>query len=171
MIPFHSLAISPWRNGAGRKADIATGPGWLLGFAFLDADADFSDYAGHDRTITLVAGAGFVLEGADGTRLVVDRPFAPTGFDGGWICRCRLLDGPCVVLNALSDRARWAHAVTVGGDAGTAPGHAVLLAGAAVLADGRAMAPRDAVALPAALSPGPGAVFARVRFEAARFLG
>jgi hypothetical protein len=43
LIPRASLAHHPWRNKAGRKADIATGADWLIGFAFLDQDAPFSD--------------------------------------------------------------------------------------------------------------------------------
>jgi hypothetical protein len=54
--------VSRWRNGAGRKADIAAGPDWLVGYAWLDADAPFSDYAGYDRTITLIEGPGFILD-------------------------------------------------------------------------------------------------------------
>ena len=63
------LTISRWPNGAGRKADIATGDGWLVGFAWLDADAPFSDYTGHDRTIMLVEGPGFTLEVPGGRSL------------------------------------------------------------------------------------------------------
>jgi len=62
LIPFASLSESRWRNGAGRKADIATGQDWLVGFAWLEADAPFSDYRGLDRTITLVDGQGFTLD-------------------------------------------------------------------------------------------------------------
>jgi environmental stress-induced protein Ves len=164
MIRFADLAISPWRNNLGRKADIATGPGWLLGFAFLDGDAAFSDYTGQDRTITLLEGAGFVLDGADGSAVVVDRLHRPTPFDGGWPCRCRLLSGPCVVLNAISERARWSHAVTITGQPPDA-GFAVLLSGTAALADGGRLGPRDAVALPASLVAGPGAVLAAARFD------
>jgi uncharacterized protein len=163
VIRFASLGVSPWRNGLGRKADIATGPGWLLGFAFLDQDADFSDYAGQDRTITLLDGAGFVLDGRDGSAVVVDRPQLPTRFDGGGRCRCRLLGGPCIVLNAISDRARWSHSVAITGRPPEA-GFAVLLSGAAALADGGRLGPRDAVALPAGLAAAPGAVFAATRF-------
>jgi environmental stress-induced protein Ves len=161
MIPFASLAVSRWPNGLGRKADVAGGPGWLLSFAFLDQDADFSDYTGHDRTITLLEGEGFVLEGADGSSLAVDRPHRPTAFDGGWRCRMRLLGGRCLVLNAITERAGWSHAVDVTTTPGEA-GFAVLLAGAATLAGGGRMAPRDAVVLPAALSGD--AAFAVARF-------
>src|SRR5262249_56056499 len=51
LIPFASLSESRWRNGAGRKVDIASGPGWLVGFAWLDGDAPFSDYRGPDPTL------------------------------------------------------------------------------------------------------------------------
>lgn len=118
------LAVSPWPNGAGRKADILAGPGWLIGFAFLDADAPFSDYAGHDRTITLLDGPGFSLVGGDA--LTVDVPHVPTPFDGGWRVRCRIHGGPCVVLNAVTERARWRHRVTIGPvPANADPGDAV----------------------------------------------
>lgn len=110
-IRFADLAVTPWRNGAGRKADIATGEGWLAGFAFLDQDAPFSDYAGHDRTITLVDGAGFELEVAGRGVLRVDKPGVPLRFDGGAPTTCRLLGGPCRVLNAMTARASWTHEV------------------------------------------------------------
>ena len=106
--------MSPWRNGAGRKADIAAGPDWLVGFAWLDADAPFSGYAGHDRTITLVEGPGFALDfGPSHPALLARRPFVPAAFDGGWPARCRVPDGPCMVLNAMTARAGWTHRVTV----------------------------------------------------------
>jgi uncharacterized protein len=106
--------VSRWRNGAGRKADIAAGPDWLVGFAWLDAAAPFSDYAGHDRTITLVEGPGFALDfGSAHPTLLARRPFVPAAFDGGWPARCRVPDGPCVVLNAMTARAGWTHRVAV----------------------------------------------------------
>ncbi len=114
LIPFAGLAVSRWRNGAGRKADIAAGPDWLLGYAWLDADAPFSDYAGYDRTITLIEGPGFILDfGPSHARLLARRPHAPSAFDGGWPARCRVPDGPCMVLNAMTARSAWTHRVTV----------------------------------------------------------
>ena len=123
--------MSPWRNGAGRKADIAAGPDWLVGFAWLDADAPFSDHAGHDRTITLVEGPGFALDfGPAHPALLARRPFVPAAFDGGWPARCRVPDGPCMVLNAMTARAGWTHRVTVATgpvQANPAPGGVVFL--------------------------------------------
>jgi len=114
LIPFADLTVSPWRNGAGRKADVAAGPDWLVGFAWLDRDAPFSDYMGHDRTITLIEGAGFALDfGPTRPELLVQQPCVPSRFDGGWPARCRVLDGPCLVLNAMTARATWKHSVAV----------------------------------------------------------
>jgi environmental stress-induced protein Ves len=148
------LPASLWPNGAGRKADIATGPGWLCGFAWIDADADFSDYTGRDRTITLLQGDGFVLEFADRPPLVVDRLHVPSWFDGGWPTRCRLLGGPCVVLNANSDRALWQHTVEIREPLPDDTGFAVLLTDSVALPDGSIAGPLDTLPLPVALPPG-----------------
>jgi uncharacterized protein len=142
--------VSRWRNGAGRKADIAAGPDWLVGFAWLDTDAPFSDYAGHDRTITLIEGSGFALDfGPAHPALLARRPFVPAAFDGGWPARCRVPDGPCVVLNAMTARAAWTHRVMVAtGSVRTAPppgGVALLVVlEGRVSIGGQTAGPRDA---------------------------
>ena len=107
------LPISPWPNNAGRKADIASGPGWLVAFAWLDQDARFSDYTGVDRTITLIDGDGFVLRFDDGRDLAV-MPFSPTDFDGGVGLSCHLPHGTCRVLNVMTDRRHASHRVQIG---------------------------------------------------------
>ncbi len=113
LLSFATRPPSRWANGAGRKADIATGPGWMIGFAWLDADAPFSDFSGQNRIITLLDGPGFTLEFAPPhPALVVTRPHMPRPFDGGWPTQCRIL-GPCLVLNAMCDRSRWRHSVTM----------------------------------------------------------
>jgi|GEM_PF-5878132 len=107
------LTISPWPNGAGRKADIAAGDGWLIAFAFLDRDAPFSDYTGYARTITLIDGPGFLLHGSDGIDLQVVQPFTPTSFDGGWTTGCRLQSAPSMVLNVMTRQSAWRHDVFI----------------------------------------------------------
>ncbi len=111
------LPISPWPNQAGRKADIAIGPGWLVAFAWLDQDARFSDYTGVDRTITLIDGKGFVLRFDDGRDVAV-APLSPTPFDGGLGLACHLPHGPCRVLNVMTERSRASHRVRIGADGG-----------------------------------------------------
>ena len=113
LLSFATRVPSRWANGAGRKADIATGPGWMVGFAFLEADAPFSDFSGQNRIITLLDGPGFTLEfAAPHPALVITTPHVPNPFDGGWPTQCRIL-GPCLVLNAMCDRGRWRHSVAV----------------------------------------------------------
>jgi hypothetical protein len=159
LIPFSGLAVSRWRNGAGRKADIAAGPDWLVGFAWLDADAPFSDYVGHDRTITLIEGPGFTLDfGPRHAGLDVRTPHAPRPFDGGRTAHCRVPDGPCIVLNAMTARATWSHSVSVAPAAvlaAPAPGGVaflVVLEGSVVI-DGRIAGPRDTFRLAGAVAP------------------
>src|SRR4051794_33859295 len=113
LLTFDTRIVSRWPNDSGRKADIASGPGWLAGFAWLDADAPFSDLSGQDRTITLLDGPGFTLDFAPRyPALAVRSRHAPAHFDGGWPARCRIL-GPCLVLNAMSVRGQWRHDVRV----------------------------------------------------------
>ena len=135
------LPVSRWPNGAGRKADLALGDGWLCGFAWLDADAPFSDLGGFDRTITLVDGPGFTLELAGQPDLVVYRPFHPSRFDGGVATQCRTR-GPSRVLNVMTARDRFRHTITVAAGpvqldraAGLAVSLCVLLRGEATATD------------------------------------
>ncbi len=106
-----ALPVSRWPNGAGRKSDLVTGDGWMAGFAWLDADAPFSLLPGLDRTITLVEGPGCTLH-VEGRPLPVLARFMPTSFDGGAVTQCRIA-GPSRVLNAMTDRTRFRHAVAV----------------------------------------------------------
>jgi environmental stress-induced protein Ves len=113
LLSFATRPPSRWANGAGRKADIATGRDWMVGFAWLDADAPFSDFSGQNRIITLLDGPGFTLDFAPpNPPLVVTSRHVPSPFDGGWPTQCRIL-GPCLVLNAMCARDRWRHSVTV----------------------------------------------------------
>lgn len=174
LIPFAALPETPWANGAGRKADIASGEGWALAFAWLDGPAPFSDYSGLQRTITLVEGDGFALDFAEHPPLVVDTPGKPADFDGGWKADCRLLGGPCFVLNAYSARDKIRQSVRVMAPRATGPlsqgdalGQFVVVLRGQVWLGGVAAGPRDImrVTAPAAASGGAEALVAVVRFE------
>lgn len=112
-LTFATRPVSRWVNGAGRKADIASSEGWMVGFAWLDADAPFSDFSGQDRTITLLEGPGFTLDFVPPhPPLVVRSRHVPAAFDGGWPTSCRIVE-PCLVLNAMSVRSQWRHDVRI----------------------------------------------------------
>ncbi len=121
----------------------------MAGFAWLDADAPFSDFSGQDRTITLLDGLGFTLDFAPPhPALVVRSRHVPSRFDGGWPARCRIL-GPCLVLNAMSVRGQWHHDVRIL----TAPGRLPALTAGAIgfLVD---LTTRDALRLDGATKTG-----------------
>jgi environmental stress-induced protein Ves len=142
LIRHTDMAMSLWPNKAGRKADILSGQGWLVGFAWLDADAAFSDYRGHDRTITLIDGPGFVLRFPPGTpALDVAEPNRPRAFDGGWPTHCAIR-GPCLVLNAVTRRPRISHSVAIDGAAAFAPAATTV----AVVLDGEVATPSGTAA-------------------------
>ena len=141
-----SLPVGRWINGAGRKADFAGGDGWSVGFAWLDADAPFSDYTGHDRTIMLVEGPGFTLAFPDAPALTVTSPFVPTAFDGGWPTACRIL-GPSRVLNVVTRREHLTHDVVAVAGSGLIPSGPALAQYLVVL--------RGTVHLPGVASLGP----------------
>lgn len=105
------LPVSRWPNGAGRKADLLIGDGWMVSLAWLDADAPFSVMPDIDRTITLVDGPGFTLDVA-GQALPVGTLFVPTRFDGGATTRCAI-NGPSRVLNVMTQRGTFRHSVAI----------------------------------------------------------
>ncbi len=102
----------PWKNGQGITHEIAREPAlgdaflWRLSIAEVAADGDFSLFAGYDRTITLIQGAGMELAFAEAPAKRIDRPFAPFDFSGDWHCRCRLIDGPIRDFNLMVDCRR-----------------------------------------------------------------
>ena len=178
IIRFDGLPVTRWHNDAGRKADIAATDEWQVGFAWLDADAPFSDFTGRDRTITLVDGSGFTLTFSGHPALRVADKFRPSAFDGGWPTQCTLLAGPCLVLNAMTARSRYHHAVTISSAdavAQVAPAadaivFLVLLAGTATVSmagDSAVMAPRESVRVvaPVSLHGAPGSCVATITFS------
>jgi environmental stress-induced protein Ves len=116
-----SYRAMAWKNGQGITREIdrepAEGAGagdsflWRLSIAEVAASGPFSLFAGYDRTITLIEGAGMVLDFDEAPARRLDRRFEPFGFSGDWHCRSTLLAGPVRDFNLMVDRAR-AHATT-----------------------------------------------------------
>lgn len=103
-----------WKNGAGTTNDIAAAPEqpplWRLSIASIERDAPFSDYAGYDRTIVVVSGAGVTLhfEGGSTTSATTLRPFA---FPGERRVLSSLVRGPVEAFNVMTARAAYTHRV------------------------------------------------------------
>ncbi len=105
----------PWKNGGGLTEEIATHPegaalddfAWRISIAEVLRDGPFSRFAGIDRTITLIEGAGMRLSG--GARdIVIRTPFEPYSFAGESPIDCSLVSGPIRDFNSMTrrDRAR-----------------------------------------------------------------
>lgn len=110
------IAAQPWKNGAGLTRELAVEPrgagvddfDWRISIAEVDRDAPFSAFAGIDRCITLLRGAGMRLASADGGvdhRLA--QPLTPFAFDGDIALDATLLGGACSDFNVMARRGRW----------------------------------------------------------------
>lgn len=115
------IAPQPWKNGAGLTREIAVArntaaePGfdWRLSVAEVARDAPFSAFAGVDRCIVLLRGAGLRLRGGDGTldhRL--DTPLVPFNFSGDVPLHATLLGGVSSDFNVMVRRGAWRAEVT-----------------------------------------------------------
>lgn len=96
----------PWKNGRGVTTDIAfTDDVWRFSRTPITEPGPFSDYAGFDRSLVLVAGSGLVLQTPAG-EIDVRRPFRPVRFAGETPVITCLEAGPVEVVNLLGDRSR-----------------------------------------------------------------
>ncbi|WP_250453232.1 HutD family protein [Caballeronia sp. ATUFL_M2_KS44] len=111
-----SLADVPWKNGGGVTREIAAGPpgasldafAWRLSVADVSADGAFSAFAGVDRVLVLLGGAGMRLAEAGGRAHVLEEPLAIARFAGETPIHASLIDGPTRDFNVMvrRDRAR-----------------------------------------------------------------
>lgn len=117
----------PWKNGMGRTREIAVFPAgadmasfvWRISVAEVDSAAPFSLFAGIDRHIALLDGAGFsmTLDGARTHRL--DRPYVPFAFPGEASVAVSLIGGATRDFNLMLRRGQAVGRI----DAWHAPGH------------------------------------------------
>ena len=106
-----------WKNGLGETAEVAIAPpqatldafDWRISLARVEADGPFSSFPGIDRTLTVVAGAGFrlVVDGAAPVDLTRHSP--PFAFRGESAVQSTLLSGPVTDLNVMTRRLGFHH--------------------------------------------------------------
>jgi uncharacterized protein len=104
----------PWKNGGGETTEIAKAPegasldafDWRVSMARVASDGPFSVFPGIDRNLTVLEGAGIVLEphGDATTTLTPQSP--PHSFLGDLPLNARLVDGPILDLNVMTRRGR-----------------------------------------------------------------
>lgn len=106
-----------WKNDGGWTTELAVRPegasefDWRVSIAEVDADCTFSHFPGVDRSILVLAGAGFDLhvDGEAPAQLRLGGP--PHAFSGDRSATCTLVGGPTRDFNVMSRRGRVRHAL------------------------------------------------------------
>jgi len=119
LIRFADLRETSWKNGGGTTTEIAVFPqgagfedfGWRISMARVAGEGPFSRFAGIDRTLTLIEGAGMrlAIEGHEAVTLTTDS--APLPFRGDVATEAWLVNGPIRDLNVMTRRGLWTHEV------------------------------------------------------------
>ncbi|MDR2128111.1 MAG: HutD family protein [Burkholderiaceae bacterium] len=121
-----SIAPVSWKNGGGSTCELACWPpdagmdsfDWRVSIATINAAGPFSVFAGIDRIITLLDGAGVHLRTRDGCvdhRL--DTPLVPFPFSGDVVLDATPLGGASTDFNVMVRRGRLRAALHVCHDA------------------------------------------------------
>jgi len=111
LLPATAYRVMPWRNGRGTTTEIALAAGtdgrflWRVSIADVPDPGPFSSFAGYDRIIAVVAGAGMVLSVGDRPAVRLDQESDPHAFSGDATTECALIDGPIRDFNLILDRA------------------------------------------------------------------
>ncbi|KTB67814.1 HutD family protein [Pseudomonas allii] len=103
----------PWKNGGGSTEEITRdagagldGFGWRLSIADIAESGGFSTFAGYQRVITVIQGAGMVLT-VDGEEQRGLLPLQAFAFKGDSQVSCRLITGPIRDFNLIYSPQRY----------------------------------------------------------------
>jgi environmental stress-induced protein Ves len=116
-----TLVASPWKNGGGVTREVAASPegagfgtfAWRVSIADVAAPGPFSRFAGIDRTLVLLAGAGMLLDAhsdvadtaSSGTQThALEQPLDVVRFAGEALIDARLVNGPTRDFNLMVRR-------------------------------------------------------------------
>ncbi len=102
-----------WKNGGGSTEEITRdagtgldGFGWRLSIADIAESGGFSTFAGYQRVITVIQGAGMVLT-VDGEEQRGLLPLQAFAFKGDSQVSCRLITGPIRDFNLIYSPQRY----------------------------------------------------------------
>lgn len=117
LIPYASLAPSPWKNGGGSTTEIAVFPpgaafdefDWRISLATIAHDGPFSSYRGVDRTLALVDGPGVNLDIDGDARFVLSEKTPIVEFAGEALVTATMLGAQTTDFNVMTRRARCHH--------------------------------------------------------------
>ncbi|PTB23844.1 histidine utilization protein HutD [Paraburkholderia caribensis] len=106
------LVASPWKNGGGVTREVAAFPEgaaldsfvWRVSVADVAQAGPFSRFAGIDRTLVLLSGAGMLLDEAGGATHTLREPLDIARFEGEMAIDARLIDGATRDFNLMVRR-------------------------------------------------------------------
>ncbi|WP_256078090.1 HutD family protein [Massilia sp. YIM B04103] len=116
LIQYASLHASPWKNGGGSTTEIAVAPAgasfdefdWRISLATIAASGPFSVFPGIDRTLTLVEGAGVVLDVGNERRVALSEREPVVAFPGETAVSATI-EGITTDFNVMTRRSRCSH--------------------------------------------------------------
>jgi environmental stress-induced protein Ves len=106
-----------WRNGGGETAEVAISPpgslldafDWRISMARVETDGPFSAFAGVDRSLAIVDGAGLRLQITGRAPLELSTSSAPCVFPADVPTTATLIAGAITDLNVMTRRDRCKH--------------------------------------------------------------
>jgi uncharacterized protein len=130
------LVASPWKNGGGVTREVAVYPegasmdafAWRVSIAEVAQDGAFSRFAGIDRMLVLLDGAGMVLHEGERTH-ALGKPLDVARFAGETGIDATLVDGPTRDFNLMirRDAVRGTLNIWRAGESHEMDAHTVLL--------------------------------------------
>jgi environmental stress-induced protein Ves len=110
----------PWANGMGITTELFAHRNeqsdrvlWRISMATVSCDGPFSHFAGYDRILVLIEGAGLRLAHQDGTEHRLTSAYQLAVFPGDVATHATLLDGPVQDFNVIADRSAFKPTVTI----------------------------------------------------------
>jgi hypothetical protein len=112
----------PWKNGNGFTTQLAIEPAhasitggfdWRISMADVKDSGPFSCLIGVDRTILILKGGGMELDHGTHGKDLLRTTLNPIKFQGEWGTFGRLLCGPCLDFNVMTERERAHHILSV----------------------------------------------------------
>ncbi|WP_151716864.1 HutD family protein [Acinetobacter sp. TUM15071] len=101
-----------WKNSAGYTVELARSAGenldtfdWRISMADVKTSSDFSKFNGMQRILTVLEGAGIVLNIDDDSEHL--KTLESAQFSGDSTTSCRLIDGPIRDFNLIYNPEKW----------------------------------------------------------------
>lgn len=117
LLDLATARVMPWKNGGGETLELAIAPtgagledfAWRISSARVGAAGPFSTFAGVDRSLALLSGAGLRLQRGDGWIEELHAGGAVAAFAGEEAITAELVDGAVGDLNLMTRRGAWRH--------------------------------------------------------------